>query len=409
LFRYVNLRAKACIMEIRRNHYHLIGQRLAEPRQFIQVIAGPRQVGKTTTVRQWLAQAKLPALFAVADGVATGNTAWIEQQWATARLQITANGAAEFVLIIDEIQKIEGWSETVKRMWDADTAAGLPLKVLLLGSSRLMLQQGLTESLAGRFELIFMMHWSFAEMREAFDFSPEQYAYFGGYPGAAGLVAQERRWQDYVLNSIIEPSISKDVLMLTRVDKPALLHQTFELGCTYSGQQLSYNKMVGQLQDAGNTTTLANYLQLLGEAGLLGGLEKYSGSSVRTKGSSPKLQVYNNALMSAYNVEGMHAVRMNPAAWGRWVENAVGMYLINASREGYFELYYWRKANYEVDFILKRGKQLIALEVKSGNRLKASGLEAAKKEFTFSKTLLTGTDGMLWHDFIQLKPDMLFA
>ncbi len=381
---------------------------MAEKRRFIQVIAGPRQVGKTTTIRQWLSEKAIPAIFITADNQQAGSNSWITQQWQAARLQMQAGSHASFALIIDEVQKIEDWSEAVKKEWDSDTQQGIDMKVILLGSSRLLLQQGLTESLAGRYELIPMLHWSYSEMQEAFDFTPEQFAWFGGYPGPADLISEERRWKDYMLNSIIEPSISRDILMLTRIDKPALLRQTFELGCIYSGQQLSYNKMIGQLQDAGNTTTLANYLNLLGEAGLLQGLQKFSGSAITTRNTSPKLQVYNNALMTAYTQQPLDKLILDPASWGRWVENIVGMHLINASREQGFELSYWREGNREIDFVLKWGKQIVAIEVKAGNRLKSSGLAAFEKQHGECKKLLIGTDGFTWKDFIKINPALLF-
>lgn len=395
-------------MEIRRLHLELIRKRMLEKRRFIQVIAGPRQVGKTTTIRQWMEEANTPCQMATADNVGATDGGWISQQWQAARLQMQAQQLPEFVLIIDEIQKLANWSEAVKKEWDADTQAGLNLKLVLLGSSRLLLQQGLTESLAGRYELIPILHWTYAEMKEAFGFTPEDYAWYGGYPGPAELISEERRWKDYMLNSIIEPSISRDILMLTRIDKPALLRQTFELGCIYSGQQLSYNKMLGQLQDAGNTTTLANYLVLLGEAGLLQGLQKYSGSAVMARNTSPKLQVYNTALMTAYTQPSRESIMQDPAAWGRWVENVVGMHLLNASREQGFELWYWRDGNYEIDFVAKRGPQLVAIEIKSGNRIKNSGLARFEKQFGTCKKYLVGTDGLHWKDFIQINPSLLF-
>jgi predicted AAA+ superfamily ATPase len=395
-------------MEIRRLHLEKITARMAEKRRFIQVIAGPRQVGKTTTIRQWMNETKQPCMMVTADNVAAGDNSWLTQQWQMARLRMQSEQLHEFVLIVDEVQKLQNWSEAVKREWDADSQAGLNLKLVLLGSSRLLLQQGLTESLAGRYELIPMLHWTYAEMKEAFDFSADDYAWFGGYPGPAELIADERRWKDYMLNSIIEPSISRDILMLTRVDKPALLRQTFELGCLYSGQQLSYNKMTGQLQDAGNTTTLANYLMLLGEAGLLQGLQKYSGSAVVTRNTSPKLQVYNTALMTAYAHATNERIMTDPAAWGRWVENAVGMHLLNASRQQGFGLWYWRDGNYEIDFITKRGNQLVAIEVKSGNRIKNSGLERFEKQFGTCKKYLVGADGLAWQEFLKIDPQLLF-
>ena len=396
-------------MEIIRQHFYtILKNRVAEERKFIQVIAGPRQIGKTTTVRQFLKKIKPPFLSITADNVASPDTNWINQQWEAARQQMKNADSPEFLLVFDEIQKISNWSEAIKKNWDDDTAHAINIKLLLLGSSRLMLQQGLTESLAGRFELLQMTHWSFLEMQEAFDISEEQYAWFGAYPGAASFITDEQRWKDYIINSIIEPSISKDILMLTRVDKPALLRKTFELGCIYSGQQLSFTKMLGQLQDAGNTTTLANYLQLLNSAGLLGGLQKYSGAAVQSKNSSPKLQVYNNALISAYNGDGFAFNKNNSALWGRWIENIIGTHLINHSTVGAFELFYWRHVNYEVDFIIKKGSQLIAIEVKCGLTLKSSGIIAASKQFNFTKTFLIGIDGINWKKFLMMDPAKLF-
>jgi predicted AAA+ superfamily ATPase len=282
-----------------RPHLQTIIKRLQEPRRFIQVLLGPRQVGKTTLIFQLLERHKMPYHFASADATAASNITWLEQQWETARLKMDQDEAEEFLLVIDEIQKIGNWSETVKLLWDADTQSKRTLKVILLGSSRLLLQQGLTESLAGRFETTYMGHWSFTEMQQAFGWNSNQYVWFGGYPGSAGLINDEERWKAYVQQSLIETSISKDILMLTRIDKPALMKRLFELGCSYSGQILSYNKMIGQLLDAGNTTTLSHYLDLLNTAGLLAGIEKYSGNLIYKRSSSPKFQVHNTALISA--------------------------------------------------------------------------------------------------------------
>ena len=247
--------------EFRRHHLAFLSKRVKEERQFIQVLFGPRQVGKTTLVTQLLAQTKIPSLFLSADGVGAPNFSWIRQQWDLVRLEVQTKKLKQFIFVIDEIQKIDNWSEVVKQMWDQDTREGRPIKLILLGSSRLLLQDGLTESLAGRFETIYVEHWSYSEMAEAFGWDINQYIWFGGYPGANSLVRDEQRWKQYIADALIETSISKDILMLTRVDKPALMRRLFELGCDYSGQILSYTKMLGQLLDAGNTTTLAHYLQ----------------------------------------------------------------------------------------------------------------------------------------------------
>ncbi len=368
---------------------------------------GPRQVGKTTMVTQLLAQYEFPSHFAAADAVGAANTTWIEQQWETARIRHKTSGASEFLLVIDEIQKVGNWSEIVKKLWDEDTRSQIPVKVILLGSFRLLLQQGLTESLAGRFESLYMGHWSLREMQQAFGWNADQFVWYGGYPGAAGLIAQDTRWKDYVRNALIETTISKDILMMTRVDKPALLKRLFELGCLYSGQILSYTKMLGQLQDAGNTTTLSHYLGLLDTAGLLAGIDKFA-DTLRQRASSPKFQVYNNALLSAQRTESFQDVKMKPDQWGRMVESAVGTHLINHTRAGNLALYYWRHQNDEIDFVLKQQEKVIGLEIKSGATQKASGMQAFQKQIQPDKVLLVGKEGLPWQDFLQIDPVELF-
>lgn len=383
-------------------------KRLAEPRRFIQVLAGARQTGKTTLVLQALEKIDTPSRYETADAVPSAGTAWLSALWQSARLQMKAQELSEFVLVIDEVQKLHNWSETVKKEWDEDTRQKLNLKVVLLGSSRLLLQQRLTESLAGRFELMPILHWSFSEMKKAFDFSLEQYIYFGGYPGSAPLVADENRWRDYIRNSFIETSIAKDILMLTRVDKPALLRQLFELGASYSTQILSYNKVLGQLLNAGNTTTLAHYLTLLDNSGLLGGIEKYTGSRVSVRSSSPKFQVYNNALHTVQTQTTFAAASTTPDVWGRMAESAVGAHLLNHAISKKYELYYWREANLEVDFVLKKDEKLIALEVKSGVTTTNKGMGAFIKKYPQATPLVVGTGGLPIADFLNLGPENLF-
>jgi hypothetical protein len=302
---------------------------------------------------------------------------------------------------LDEVQKLSGWSETVKRLWDEDSRARRPLKVVLLGSAPLLMQQGLTESLAGRFENLHVPHWSYAEMQAAFGFSLEQYLYFGGYPGAAPLVKDPQRWRRYLLDSLIETTIARDVLLMTRVDKPALLRRLFELGCRYSGQVLSYTKMLGQLQDAGNATTLAHYLELLSGAGMLTGLQKFAGQAVRQRGSSPKLQVLNTALMTAQSGLSPDEARTDREFRGRLVESAVGAHLANAAAGGECELFYWRERSQEVDFVVRVGRAVIAIEVKSGRAPDAfPGLGAFAEAFKPKRTLLVGGDGISLEEFL---------
>jgi predicted AAA+ superfamily ATPase len=266
------------------------------------------------------------------------------------------------------------------------------------------MQHGLTESLAGRFELVHLSHWSYAEMRAAFGFSLEEYLYFGGYPGAAPLIEDVHRWKRYLLDSLIETTIARDVLLMTRVDKPALLRRLFELGCRYSGQILSYTKMLGQLQDAGNTTTLAHYLELLAGAGMLTGLQKYASKAARQRGSSPKLQVLNTALMTAQSGLSPDEARADREFRGRLVESAVGAHFANAAAGGACELFYWREQNEEVDFVVRSGRSLVAIEVKSGRAPNAfSGLQAFSNAFKPKRTLLVGGDGIPLEDFLA-KP-----
>ena len=293
-------------------------------------------------------------------------------------------------------------SETVKRLWDEDTRKKRPLKVVVLGSGPLLMAQGLTESLAGRFETLRLPHWSFTEMREAFGWSLEQYLYFGGYPGAAPLVGDSKRWARYIADSLIETSIARDVLLLTRVDKPALLRRLFELACRYSGQVLSYTKMIGQLQDAGNTTTLAHYLDLLAGAGMVCGLPKYAGDAARSRGSSPKLQVLNTALMTVTAGVSPEEARSDREFRGRLIESAVGAHLANAAATGECELYYWLERGQEVDFVVKAHSRLTAIEVKSGRAPQAHpGTAAFAAAFKVRRTLLVGGDGIAVEEFLN--------
>ncbi|MBZ4651493.1 MAG: putative ATPase [Proteiniphilum sp.] len=391
-----------------RSYLKTVKTRIEEPRKFIQVVLGPRQVGKTTMITQLLPQLSIPNSYESADAISATNSAWLIQIWESVRLRMKASGATEYLLVIDEIQKIDNWSEVVKQQWDNDTRENVNIKVILLGSSRLLIQKGLTESLAGRFEILYLGHWSYPEMQEAFGWSIEQYVYFGGYPGSATLMNDEERWKNYIKDSLIETSISKDILMLTRVDKPALLKRLFELGCLYSGQILSYTKILGQLQDAGNTTTLANYLQLLSECGLLGGIEKYAGNIIRKRSSSPKFQVYNNALITAQSNNSYEKAMINPEFWGRLVESSVGTHLINHSISERYNLYYWREGNNEVDFVLEKGKKVIGLEVKSGMKANNAGMGLFAERFHPEKMLLVGTGGIPYNEFLKINPKEMF-
>lgn len=393
---------------IEREQLQILTKRISEPRRFIQVLMGPRQVGKTTMASQMLKKINIPYVFESADSVPALNSDWIEQIWEVARLKKKILPEKDFVLVIDEIQEIENWSENVKRLWDKDTINETGIKLLLLGSSRLLLQKGLTESLAGRFETIYLGHWSLTEMEDAFRWNADQYAWFGGYPGGAELIAEEERWKNYIKNSLIETSVSKDILMLTRVDKPALLKRLFEIGCHYSGQILSYTKIQGQLQDAGNTTTLSHYLDLLGTAGLLAGIEKYAADVVRKRSSSPKFQVHNNALLSAQRNEYFNEIREKAEEWGRIIESSVGAHLVNNSLSQNYSVYYWRERNDEVDFILERRGKIIAIEVKSNTSQSRKRLTVFKNKFNPEKLYLINKGGISWQEFLKINPIDLF-
>lgn len=379
-----------------------LARRLKEPRRFIQVVSGARQVGKTTLALQVADQSKLPYHFASADEPTLRGNEWIESQWEEARLLATSSKSKGALLILDEVQKIPHWTETVKYLWDEDTRKKTVVKTVLLGSAPLLIGYGLTESLAGRFEILHMPHWSFSEMREVFGWDLDQYLFYGAYPGAATLIKQPLRWSRYIIDSLIETTVARDVLLLSRVDKPALLRRLFELGCAYSGQILSYTKMIGQLQDAGNTTTLAHYLDLLSGTGVLTGLHKYAGDTARRRASSPKFQVFNTALITALSDMTQAEALADREFWGRLTKSAVGAHLVNASAGGTCEVFYWRERNREVDFVLRKGKKLVAIEVKSGRTTTAlPGMESFSKFFKPGRRLIVGSGGISLERFLS--------
>ena len=391
---------------IKRTIFQRIASRLDEPRMFIQVLYGPRQVGKTTLVSQYLESTTTPHQFVTADDIIGDDQVWLRQVWSEARLRQQQAGC-EYLLAIDEVQKIRNWSEIVKKEWDADTLSGRPLKVVLLGSSSLLLQKGLSESLAGRFEATFIPHWSFAEMRDGFGFSLEDYVYYGGYPGAARLAGDVERWRQMVRLSMIDTTISRDVLALNRVDKPALLKRLFDLGCAFSSQIVALNKIQGELQEKGNLTTLSGYLGLLSESGLLCGLEKFSGNMIHARASKPKLQVFNNALMSAVQLQSKDELLCQPKIWGRWMESAVGSVLLNFAKSTGYELNYWNKDSREVDYVLRYGQRVVAIEVKSGQDSTNEGMAIFNNLYHPDALYTIGTDGIPFEDFFLMDLSQL--
>ena len=401
-------------MEYIRKQFETLKERILEPRKFMQVVAGPRQVGKSTLVGQVLEHISISHVTEVADGVDPKDSDWIHRVWEAARTTMMLRRLEEYLLVIDEVQKIENWSEVVKKEWDADSRKHVNLKVVLLGSSRLLLKKGLTESLAGRFELIRMPHWSLREMRDAFGVTLDQYIYFGGYPGPAHLIGDERRWRKYIKDSLVAPAIEKDVIMTSNIYKPALMKQLFELGCGYSAEILSLTKLMGQLQDAGNVTTLAGYLEILNQCALLTGLHKYANDDARKRGSIPKYQVYNNALLTAYKGRSFVADRTDTQAWGRWVESTVGAHLLSMAYDLDYEVYYWREParnkeekDKEVDFVIVRNGEITAIEVKSGRRGMNAGLPTFVETFHPKRSFIVGTGGVSLEDFLECEMETI--
>lgn len=364
-------------------------QRMEEPRAFLQILLGPRQTGKTTAVLQALGRVNIPHLYVEVPQHGESPD-WLRAQWQQGR-NLLGPGCASALLVIDEVHYVSGWSDVVKALWDEDSRSGIDLRVVLSGSSATLLKSGLSESLAGRFETIRSTHWTFRECRDAFGYSLDEFLFFGGYPGAARLVSDVERWQRYIVDAIIEPTISKDVLALERVRNPALLSRLFYVGAPYSAQEISYRKLLGQLDDKGNTATIAHYLGLLSEAGMLSGLQKFDPKALREKSSSPRLLVHNTALMTATYGRYRDYLLSDPDRHGHLVESAVGAYLIALCERNGYQLNWWREGNAEVDFVLSYGRDSIGIEVKSGRVKSTGGLTAFALKYPEARTLVVGS------------------
>lgn len=365
-----------------------------------QVLIGPRQVGKTTIARQVMKKLPYPSVYASADSPLPPGPEWIETQWRLAEIQVM-KAKKPVVLVLDEIQKVRGWSESLKLHWDGAQRAGKDIRLLALGSSALLLKEGLTESLAGRFYLTRCPHWPFYECSSAFGWDLKTWLYFGGYPGAAVFVHDERQWKQYITDSLIETVLARDVLQMQKITKPALLRHLFALSATFPARIFSYNKMLGQLQDAGNTTTLSHYLRLLESAFLVSGLELFSQGQVRKRGSSPKLILWNNALINALSSKIFKEAVGDASLWGRLVENAVGAHFCNGLSGTAFGLTYWRDGDKEVDFVVTRGSNVWAVEVKSGRSGKMPGIEAFRAKYPKAKSLIVGEGGVPLEKFFS--------
>ena len=391
-----------------RQEYDVLRRRLDEPRKVIQVVLGPRQIGKTTVVRQVLCDINTLHLYFSADDTAVAGSAWLASCWTAARLEAQTHLDAGCVLVIDEIQKVPNWSETVKRQWDDDTWNERNIKVVLLGSSRALILQGLSESLMGRFEEIRMTHWTYAEMRDCFGLTVDEFIYFGGYPGAVEMMQDEARWKVYVRNSMIDATVNRDIFEDVRIGKATLLRKTLELGAAYSGKILSLTKLLGEIQDAGNVMTIAGYLERLNQCGLLGTLQKFSVDDARRRASIPKFQVHNNALLTALSVGTFEQVRNDPEKWGHYVESAVGAYLISQAYRLQFEVFYWRDGNNEVDFVLRKDGKVVALEVKSDHERHTKGLDVFCQKFRPNAALIVGSGGLPLETFLETPIADLF-
>ena len=373
----------------------------------IHAIIGPRQVGKTTIAKQIQESIGYPVIYGTADSPVQLDYSWIETQWRRAASEYDTSGGP-VMLILDELQKVPGWSETLKMLWD-NQRAGKDIRVIILGSSALLMQEGLTESLAGRFLLHRCSHWGYAECREAFGWGLEKWLYFGGYPGASVFIDDEPTWKRYISDSLIETVLARDVLQMSRISKPALLRHLFALAATLPAQTVSYTKMLGQLHDAGNTTTLAHYIRLLEAAFLLSGLELFSKNVQRKRGSSPKLVLWNNALINAISTKTFSETISDSVWWGRIVENAVGSHLCNNLNSVEYDITYWREKNFEVDFIISRGSKLWAVEVKSGRSHKAPGLQRFRDLYPKASAMLVGRPGIPLEDFLNSDPREWFS
>jgi uncharacterized protein len=369
-----------------------LSRALHRRKRLIQVLIGPRQTGKTTAATQASKAWKGPVFQESADSALPPGPEWVETHWERARSAARETRSVA-LLVLDEVQKVRRWSEVVKALWDADRRRGARVQPVLLGSSALLVQRGLSESLAGRFFLHRCRHWGYIECRAAFGFSLDDWIYFGGYPGAAAFRRDESAWRRYVTDSLVETAIARDVLALENVAKPALLRQLFALTARHPAEILSFNKMLGTLQDAGNTVTLAHYLRLLETAFLVSGLERVSGSP-RERGSSPKLIAWNNALVSALSGLSFREAKGDSEFWGRLVENAVGAHLLNELDPTRFHVGYFRDRNDEVDFVVGVGDRRVGVEVKSGRSGKLIGLRSFVKRFDGARGIVIGAGGL---------------
>ena len=329
----------------------------------IQVVQGPRQTGKTTGVLHFLKSQKKIFHYVSADGVLGNGLSWILNEWQKA----CDKKAAYFV--VDEIQKITDWPGVIKQIGDKNARSAKPIQFILLGSSSLQIQKGLTESLAGRYQIVPVHHWNFLESKKLVPkMTLEQFLEVGGYPGSYRFLKNHDTFTNYIKQSIVEPVLHIDLLSFSRIQKPALFKQVFEILCHYPAQEISYTKLLGQIQDKGNTDLIKTYISFYERAFLFKSLQKFSARPVKIKSSSPKVL----PLSPCFSLFG-HSNNLLP----RVFEATVGAQLLRLPGE----LYYWREKNKEVDFVFRYKKTTYAIEVKWGNKKNSSGMDVFLKKF----------------------------
>ena len=392
------------VAKLERAIVEVLRRRLRSRPNLLQVVVGPRQVGKTTALEQVAKAWAGPSHYASADLPAPPEPSWIQAQWAVAR-ELSSKRRTSTLLVLDEVQKVPRWNEVVKAEVDADRRARFPIRAVVLGSAALLLQRGVSESLAGRFELHFVPHWSPEECRIAFRWDLDRWMYFGGYPGGAALTKSQSRWAGWVRSSIVEAVVGRDVFQLAHVAKPALLRRLLQVACsTTPAEVVSLTKLLGQLQDAGNVVTLAHYLDLLSAAFVVSGLQRWTPERARLRASPPKLVLWSNAFATAELGLGFRETRARHDVWGRLVENAVGGHLLARGREQGFDVWYWREGADEVDYVIQSGTRALAIEVKSGRPRSTRGLAAFQRRHPRVRALIVGSGGVPLEEFFSVDP-----
>lgn len=346
----------------------------------IQVVLGPRQVGKTTTVLRMIEDHYADsALYVSADSIFNAEAQWLREQWQKALRE-------DKILFIDEIQKCHNWAEAIKSLYDETKRSKKNLQCVLLGSSSLAIQKGLSESLTGRFQILRAYHWNFDESKRGYELSFDDYLRYGGYPGSYQFIHDDDEWAQYVANSIVQTVVEKDILQYNTVKSPALFKQTFEIIMSYPAQEISYTKLLGQIQDKGNVELVKYYIQLFEGAFLLKALEKFSAKAVLTKASSPKILPLAPSL--AYlQIRAPYEEQER----GRIFETIVGGQLVRTGEK----LTYWREGSLEVDFVLSKGRNIWAIEVKSGRKKSAKSLGLFKQKFPQAKSCIISPENYL--------------